>query len=64
MTIGVAYLPKATVPAAIGGIPTALELPLGNIVLAVGVLSILLTASLGAIGMAMRHKKRLSHETK
>ena len=47
----IAYLPKATVQAAIGPIPLALGLPCGNIVLSVAVLSILLTAPLGALGM-------------
>ena len=47
----IAYLPKATVQAAIGSVPLALGLPCGNIVLSVAVLSILLTAPLGALGM-------------
>lgn len=58
----IAYLPKATVQAAIGSIPLALGLPCGNIVLSVAVLSILLTAPLGAIGMDMSYKKLLSSE--
>ena len=55
----IAYLPKATVQAAIGGIPLALGLPCGNIVLSVAVLSILITAPLGAIGMDLTYKKLL-----
>lgn len=47
----IAYLPKATVQAAIGAMPLAMGLPCGNLVLSVAVLAILLTAPLGAIGM-------------
>ena len=43
-----AYMPKATVQAAIGGMPLAIGLSCGNIVLTVAVLSILITAPLGA----------------
>ena len=55
----IAYIPKATVQAAIGSIPLALGLPCGNIVLSVAVLSILITAPLGAIGMDLSYKKLL-----
>lgn len=58
----IAYLPKATVQAAIGSVPLALGLPCGNIVLSVAVLSILITAPLGAIGMDLTYKKLLSNE--
>lgn len=58
----IAYLPKATVQAAIGSVPLALGLPCGNIVLSVAVLSILITAPLGAIGMDLTYKKLLSQE--
>lgn len=58
----IAYLPKATVQAAIGSVPLALGLPCGNIVLSVAVLSILITAPLGAIGMDLTYKKQLSNE--
>lgn len=44
----IAYLPKATVQAAIGGLPLAMGLPCGELVLTVAVLSILITAPLGA----------------
>ena len=44
-----AYTPKATVQAAIGSVPLALGLPYGEIVLTVAVLSILITAPLGAL---------------
>lgn len=45
----IAYVPKATVQAAIGAIPLSLGIPSGEIMLAVAVLSILVTAPLGAI---------------
>ena len=56
----IAYLPKATVQAAIGSVPLALGLPCGNIVLSVAVLSILITAPLGAIGMDATYKRLLN----
>lgn len=55
----IAYLPKATVQAAIGSIPMAMGLPCGKIVLSVAVLAILITAPLGAIGMDISYKKLL-----
>ena len=55
----IAYLPKATVQAAIGSVPLAMGLPCGNIVLSVAVLAILITAPLGAIGMDLTYKKLL-----
>ena len=58
----IAYLPKATVQAAIGGVPLALGLPCGNIVLSVAVLSILITAPLGAICMDLTYTKLLKQE--
>ena len=57
----IAYLPKATVQAAIGSVPLLLGLPCGNIVLSVAVLSILITAPLGAILMDLTYKKLLNH---
>ncbi len=56
----IAYLPKATVQAAIGSVPLSLGLPCGNIVLSVAVLSIIITAPLGALGMDMSFKKLLN----
>ena len=56
----IAYLPKATVQVAIGSVPLALGLPCGNIVLSVAVLSIHITAPLGAIGMDLTYKKLLT----
>lgn len=44
----IAYLPKATVQAAIGGLPLTMGLACGDLVLTVAVLSILITAPLGA----------------
>lgn len=55
----IAYLPKATVQAAIGSVPLALGLPCGKLVLSVAVLSIIITAPLGAIGMDYSYKKLL-----
>lgn len=55
-----AYLPKATVQAAIGSVPFSLGLPCGKIVLSVAVLSILVTAPLGAIGMDLSYRKLLN----
>ena len=47
----IAYLPKATVQAAIGSVPLSMGLPCGQLVLSVAVLAILITAPLGAIGI-------------
>lgn len=55
----IAYLPKATVQAAIGSVPLSLGLPCGKIVLSVAVLAILITAPLGAIGIDKSYKKFL-----
>ena len=56
----IAYLPKATVQAAIDSVPLALGLPCGTIVLSVAVLSILVSAPFGAIGMDLSYKKLLT----
>lgn len=58
----ISYLPKATVQAAIGSVPLSLGLPCGKIVLSVAVLSILITAPLGAMGIDYSYKKLLTHE--
>ena len=58
----IAYLPKATVQAAIGSVPLAMGLPCGQIVLSVAVLAILITAPLGAIGMDATYKRLLTRE--
>ena len=57
-----AYLPKATVQAAIGGVPLALGMPCGDLVLSVAVLSILLTAPLGAIAIDRSAPRLLEQE--
>lgn len=54
-----AYTPKATVQAAIGGVPLAMGLACGNMVLTVSVISILLTAPLGAFLIDWTYKKCL-----
>ena len=58
----IAYLPKATVQAAIGSVPLAMGLPCGKIVLSVAVLAILITAPLGALGMDAAYRKLLKYE--
>ena len=58
----IAYSPKATVQAAIGGIPLALGLPAGELILTVSVLAILITAPIGAFGIDSSYKKLLSHD--
>lgn len=58
----IAYLPKATVQAAIGSVPLAMGLSCGQIVLSVAVLGILITAPLGAIGMDLTYKRFLSKD--
>lgn len=55
----IAYLPKATVQAAIGSVPMAMGLSCGRIVLSVAVLAILITAPLGALGMDLTYQKFL-----
>ena len=58
----IAYLPKATVQAAISSVPLSLGLPCGKIVLSVTVLAILITAPLGAIGMDKSYMRLLDHQ--
>lgn len=58
----IAYLPKATVQAAIGSVPMAMGLSCGQIVLLVAVLAILITAPLGAIGMDMTYRRLLKRQ--
>lgn len=55
----ISYCPKATVQAAIGSIPLTMGLSCGNIVLTVAVLSILITAPLGAFFIELLYKKLL-----
>lgn len=58
----IAYLPKATVQAAIGSVPLAAGLPCGKIVLSVAVMAIVITAPIGAFGMDHTYQKLLMKE--
>ena len=58
----IAYLPKATVQAAIGSVPMAMGLPCGQIVLSVAVMAILITAPLGALGMDSTFERLLERD--
>lgn len=58
-----AYTPKATVQAAIGGIPLALGFSCGDMVLTVAVLAIVLTAPLGAFAIDLSYKKLLNEKS-
>lgn len=51
----IAYLPKATVQAALGGVALSAGLPQGQTILAIAVLAIVLTAPLGLIGINLSH---------
>ena len=59
-----AYMPKATVQAAIGSVPLSMWLSCGHIVLTVAVLAILITAPLGAFLIDLTYKKLLSRDEK
>lgn len=59
----IAYLPKATVQAAVGSVPLAAGLECGNIVLSVAVMAIVVTAPLGAWGMDSTYKKLLDRDS-
>ena len=56
----IAYLPKATVQAAIGAVPLAAGVESGELILALAVLSIIITAPLGAMGIKLTGEKWLS----
>ena len=58
----IAYLPKATVQAAIGSVPLAAGLACGKIILSVAGLAIIITAPLGALGIDNTYKKLLEKE--
>lgn len=60
----VAYIPKATVQAAIGGVPLADGVASGSIILAIAVLAILFTAPLGLIGIKTLAPRLLEKEEK
>lgn len=55
----IAYTPKATVQAAIGGVPLAMGLACGEIVLTVAVVAIFITAPLGAFFIDLTYKRLL-----
>lgn len=56
----ISYLPKATVQAAIGGVPLSLGIATGHTILAVAVLAIVITAPIGAIGVDLTYKRLLT----
>ncbi len=58
----IAYIPKATVQAAIGAVPLSAGVASGDIMLAIAFLSILITAPLGAIGVKISSNKFLDAE--
>ena len=57
-----AYIPKATVQAAIGAVPLSLGFDCGSVILTVAVFSIIVTAPLGAIAIDKSYKKLLAKE--
>lgn len=59
----ISYTPKATVQAAIGGVPLAMGLESGQLILTVAVLSILITAPLGSLAIEKMYKKLLNHSS-
>ena len=59
----IAYTPKATVQAAIGGIPLSLGFSCGETVLTVAVLAIVLTAPIGAFAIDLSYRNLLNVET-
>ena len=58
----IAYLPKATVQASIGGLPLAMGLACGDLVLTMAVLAILITAPLGAFLIDHTYQKLLTKD--
>jgi NhaP-type Na+/H+ or K+/H+ antiporter len=58
----IAYCPKATVQAGIGATALGMGLACGNMILSAAVLSILLTAPLGALAIDLSVKKLLTKE--
>lgn len=56
---GLAYIPKATVQAAMAGIPLMMGVPHGEILLAIGVLSIIISVPIGVIGITLGQKTLL-----
>lgn len=56
----IAYLPKATVQAAMGAVPLSMGMPCGKLILSVAVVAILLTAPIGALGIDRSYKRLLT----
>lgn len=56
----ISYIPKATVQAAMGAVPLSFGVASGEVILAIAVLSILITAPLGAIGISLSAEKFLT----
>ncbi|WP_103013629.1 cation:proton antiporter [Clostridioides difficile] len=56
----IGYIPKATVQAVIGGVPLAMGMASGQLILTLAVLAILITAPLGAFGIDVTYKKLLT----
>lgn len=56
----IGYIPKATVQAAIGGVPLAMGMASGQLILTLAVLAILITAPFGAFGIDVTYKKLLT----
>jgi len=58
----IAYIPKATVQAAIGAIPLSMHVKSGETILAIAVLAIIVTAPIGLIGIKWGSKNLLTHD--
>ncbi|MBW9155715.1 cation:proton antiporter [Clostridium tagluense] len=58
----ISYIPKATVQAAMGAVPLAAGVKSGEVILAIAVLSIFITAPLGAIGIKISGEKLLPED--
>jgi NhaP-type Na+/H+ or K+/H+ antiporter len=58
----IGFLPKATVQAAVGGLPLVAGIPSGNIILSIAVLSIIIMAPIGAIAIDISYKKLLHND--
>ncbi|MBZ9636977.1 cation:proton antiporter [Clostridium sp. FP1] len=58
----ISYIPKATVQAAMGAVPLAAGVKSGEVILAIAVLSIFVTAPLGAIGIRIAGEKLLPED--
>lgn len=58
----ISYIPKATVQAAMGAIPLSMGVQSGDVILAIAVLSIIITAPLGAIAISTSSRSLLDVE--